>query len=241
MTHPVWTPTSPTKAAHRSPWHRMPFRLSSTSSRGMRLSSSSSSIVKRGQSFEYEQQAPQELQIPTGVWDLCGAILLPRAPAWRSGHVESGPRNCRIRAVMRALSSETARMRRSRGSSSSAAVRALPVAGDPRIRLRSYLQYPGAKLRLSVPVAFVSLRGSVFDSHRLPRHALDGKSREAMAACLMLQRTSQALLSRAASPGQKSPQMALQLGVAQFSCSSGTCRGELQAQMRRSFRELLRR
>src|SRR5262252_3523452 len=64
MTHPVLTPTSPTKAAHRSPWHRMPFRLSSTSSRGMRLRSSSLSVVNRGQSLEYEQQAPQELQAP---------------------------------------------------------------------------------------------------------------------------------------------------------------------------------
>jgi hypothetical protein len=52
-------------------------RLSSTRSRGMRLRSSSSSIVNRGQSLEYEQQAPHELQAPirTDVWDLCGAIL----------------------------------------------------------------------------------------------------------------------------------------------------------------------
>src|SRR5262249_26564025 len=83
MTHPVLTPTSPTKAAHRSPWHRMPFRLSSTSSRGMRLSSSSFSIVNRGQSLEYEQQAPQELQAPIGrrLWDLCGAILSTEGPS----------------------------------------------------------------------------------------------------------------------------------------------------------------
>src|SRR5689334_20559348 len=66
MAHPVLTPTSPTKAAHRSPWHRMPFRLSSTSSSGMRLRSSSFSIVNRGQSLEYEQQAPQELQASIG-------------------------------------------------------------------------------------------------------------------------------------------------------------------------------
>src|SRR5215510_13605468 len=83
MTHPVLTPTSPTKAAHRSPWHRMPFRRSSTSSRGMRLRSSSFSIVNRGQSLEYEQQAPQELQAPIGrhVWDLCGAILSTESPS----------------------------------------------------------------------------------------------------------------------------------------------------------------
>jgi hypothetical protein len=130
----------------------MPFRRSSTSSRGMRLSSSSSSIVNRGQSFEYEQQAPQELQAPIGrhVWDLCGTILLPRALAWRSGHVESGPRNCRIRTVMRALPSVTARMRRPRGSSSSAAVRATTaltsVVGDPRNRVRSS-PIPHANLR----------------------------------------------------------------------------------------------
>ena len=90
----VLTPTSPTKAAHRSPWHRMPFRLSSTSSRGMRLRSSSFSIVNRGQSLEYEQQAPQELQAPIGrhACDLCGAIL--SAPVWRSSHVGPSRRYC---------------------------------------------------------------------------------------------------------------------------------------------------
>jgi hypothetical protein len=83
MTHPVLTPTSPTKAVHRSPWHRMPFRLSLTSSRGMRLRSYSFSVVNRGQSLEYEQQAPQELQAPIGrhVWDLCGAILSTECPS----------------------------------------------------------------------------------------------------------------------------------------------------------------
>src|SRR5262245_6864844 len=83
MTHPVLTPTSPTKAAHRSPWHRMPFRPSSTSSRGMRLRSSSFSIVNRGQSLEYEQQAPQELQasIGTRAWDLCCVILSTVSPS----------------------------------------------------------------------------------------------------------------------------------------------------------------
>src|SRR5262245_30476664 len=83
MTHRVLTPTSPTKAAHRSPWHRMPFRLSSTSSLGMRLRSSSFSIVNRGQSLEYEQQAPQELQAPIGkhAWHLCGAILSTESPS----------------------------------------------------------------------------------------------------------------------------------------------------------------
>src|SRR5262249_57197795 len=65
------------------PWHRMPFRLSSTSSRGMRLRSSSFSIVNRGQSLEYEQQAPHELQAPIGrhVWDLCSAILSTESPS----------------------------------------------------------------------------------------------------------------------------------------------------------------
>src|SRR5215470_14299739 len=84
MTHPVLTPTSPTKAAHRSPWHRMPFRLSSTSSRGMRLRSSSLSIVNRGQSLEYEQQAPQELQASIGrhAWDLCSVILSTESPSF---------------------------------------------------------------------------------------------------------------------------------------------------------------
>src|SRR5262245_17832809 len=83
MTHPVLTPTCPTKAAHRSSWHRMPFRLSSTSSRGMRLRSSSFSIVNRGQSLEYEQQAPQELQASIGrrAWDLCGVILSTEGPS----------------------------------------------------------------------------------------------------------------------------------------------------------------
>src|SRR5262249_49347788 len=89
--HPVLTPTSPTKAAHRSPWHRMPFRLSSTSSRGMRLRSSSFSIVNRGQSLEYEQQAPQELQAPIGrrPWDLWAAILAPPRLAERSRWTKS--------------------------------------------------------------------------------------------------------------------------------------------------------
>jgi hypothetical protein len=169
------------------------------------------------------------------------APYFSRAPAWRSGDVESGPCNCRIRTVMRALPSVTARMRRSRGSSSSAAVRAMRRWQATLVTACVLTSNTPAQSCGCPCVSFVSLRGSVFDSHRLPRHALDGKSREAMAACLMLQRTSQALLSRAASPGHKSPQRALQQGVARFSCSSGTCRGELQAQMRRSFRELLRR
>src|SRR5262245_11292171 len=101
MTHPVLTPTCPTKAAHRSPWHRMPFRLSSTSSRGMRLRSSSFSIVNRGQSLECEQQAPQELQASIGrhAWDLCGVILSTE----RAVTLEPSRRNCRFRTVMRIL------------------------------------------------------------------------------------------------------------------------------------------
>ena len=73
----------------------MPFRLSSTSSLGMRLRSSSLSVVNRGQSLEYEQQAPQELQAPIGrhTWDLCGAILSRESPslAERSRWTKSPP------------------------------------------------------------------------------------------------------------------------------------------------------
>ena len=49
----------------------------------MLLRSSSFSIVNRGQSLEYEQQAPQELQAPIGrrAWDLCGAILSIESPS----------------------------------------------------------------------------------------------------------------------------------------------------------------
>jgi len=185
MTHPVLTPTSPTKAAHRSPWHRMPFRLASTSSRGMRLRSSSSSIVNRGQSLAYEQQAPQELQAPIGrhVWDLCGAILLPRAPAWRSGHVGPSRRNCRFRTVMRALPSVAARLRRPRGRSSSAAVRATTAVTDCRpVRRWPATVVTSCALTSNTPRrpaaahargVTISLGGSVFDRDRLPCHALD--------------------------------------------------------------------
>jgi len=84
MAHPFVTPTSPTNAAHRSPWHRMPFMLLSTRSLGMRIRSSSSSIVNQGQSLEYEQQAPHELQAPIwrDAWDLCCAILFTEGPSF---------------------------------------------------------------------------------------------------------------------------------------------------------------
>src|SRR5262249_32182505 len=105
MTHPVLTPTSPTKAAHRSPWHRMPYRLSSTSSRGMRLRSSSFSIVNRGQSLEYEQQAPQELQASIGrrAWELCGAILSTESPSLAE-------RSCWTKSPQLSLSNVDARL-----------------------------------------------------------------------------------------------------------------------------------
>jgi hypothetical protein len=52
-------PTSPTRAAQRSPSHCMRPRRWSANTRGMRSRSLSSSIVNRGQSRENEQHAPQ--------------------------------------------------------------------------------------------------------------------------------------------------------------------------------------
>ena len=59
IAHDVATPTSPNKAAQRSPSHCMRPRRWSAYARGMRSRALSSSVVKRGQSREYEQQAPQ--------------------------------------------------------------------------------------------------------------------------------------------------------------------------------------
>jgi hypothetical protein len=62
MAQVVKIPTSPSKAEHLSPQHRMPSTRSLTNSRGMRSRSVSLSVVNRGQSRENEQQAPQVLQ-----------------------------------------------------------------------------------------------------------------------------------------------------------------------------------
>ena len=137
------------------------------------------------------------------------------SPSLAEGHVESGPRNCRIRTVMRALPSVTARMRRPRGSSS-AAVRATTAATGCRpvrrwpatLATACVLTSNTPRKPSACPCSWRS-GGSVFDSNRLPCDRLDGKSLGAMAACLMLQRTSQVLLSSAACPSQKSPQRAL--------------------------------
>src|SRR5258707_14798531 len=52
-------PTLPESAAQRSPSQRMPDSFSLTNFSGIRSSAASSSVVKRGQFDEYEQQAPQ--------------------------------------------------------------------------------------------------------------------------------------------------------------------------------------
>src|SRR5262245_66131611 len=62
MAQVVKITTSPSKAEHRSPQHRMRLTRSLTNSRGMRSRSVSLSVVNRGQSRENEQQAPQVLQ-----------------------------------------------------------------------------------------------------------------------------------------------------------------------------------
>jgi len=59
MVQAVATPTLPWSAAHRSPSQRMPDNLSLTRFAGIKSSAASSSVVKRGQFDEYEQQAPQ--------------------------------------------------------------------------------------------------------------------------------------------------------------------------------------
>jgi hypothetical protein len=59
MVQATATPTLPCSAVHRSPSQRMPDSLSLTSPAGIKSSAASSSVVKRGQFDEYEQQAPQ--------------------------------------------------------------------------------------------------------------------------------------------------------------------------------------
>src|ERR1700686_99838 len=59
MEHDVDAPTSPTRAEHRLPSQRIPASPRSTRETGIMSRSASSSVVKRGQSREYEQQAPQ--------------------------------------------------------------------------------------------------------------------------------------------------------------------------------------
>jgi len=49
----------PDSAEHRSPSQRIPDSFSLTNFSGIRSSAASSSVVKRGQFDEYEQQAPQ--------------------------------------------------------------------------------------------------------------------------------------------------------------------------------------
>jgi hypothetical protein len=61
--HDVATPTSPTRAAQRSPLHRIRPRSLSTKARGIRSRAASSSNENRGHSGEYEQQAPQAWQL----------------------------------------------------------------------------------------------------------------------------------------------------------------------------------
>ena len=58
----VATPILPDSAEQRSPSQRIPDSLSLTNFSGMRSSAASSSVVKRGQFDEYEQQAPQAWQ-----------------------------------------------------------------------------------------------------------------------------------------------------------------------------------
>jgi hypothetical protein len=69
-------PTLPTKAAQRSPSHRMRPRRRSANARGMRSRSLSSSVVNRGQSYENEQQAPQLRQSEAASGDLAAMRLL---------------------------------------------------------------------------------------------------------------------------------------------------------------------
>ncbi|MDB5652659.1 MAG: hypothetical protein JWQ94_272 [Tardiphaga sp.] len=59
MLHAVCVPTFPVNAAQRSPSQRIPDNLSLTNFSGIRSSSASSSVVKRGQLLEYAQHAPQ--------------------------------------------------------------------------------------------------------------------------------------------------------------------------------------
>src|ERR1700681_3827279 len=59
MEHDVDAPTSPTRAEQRLPSQRIPASPASTREAGIMSRSASSSVVKRGQSREYEQQAPQ--------------------------------------------------------------------------------------------------------------------------------------------------------------------------------------
>ena len=55
----------PDSAEQRSPSQRIPDSLSLTNFSGIRSSAASSSVVKRGQFEEYEQQAPQPWQGPS--------------------------------------------------------------------------------------------------------------------------------------------------------------------------------
>lgn len=87
MAQVVKIPTSPSKAEHRSPQHRMPSTRSLTNSSGMRSRSASLSVVNRGQSRENEQQAPQVLQdtarliaafsfLLAEVWNINGCTII---------------------------------------------------------------------------------------------------------------------------------------------------------------------
>jgi hypothetical protein len=71
----VATPTLPDSAEHRSPSQRIPDNLSLTNLAGIRSSAASSSVVKRGQFCEYEQQAPQAWQgLSTPVEGWCDSL-----------------------------------------------------------------------------------------------------------------------------------------------------------------------
>jgi hypothetical protein len=73
MVHAVATPTLPDSAEQRFPSQRMPDCLSLTNFAGIRSSAASSSVVKRGQFCEYEQQAPQAWQ---GFWASMAGLLV---------------------------------------------------------------------------------------------------------------------------------------------------------------------
>jgi hypothetical protein len=80
MPQAVCFPTSPASAEHRPPSHRIPDWSAATSSAGMRSSWSSSSVEKRGQSAEYEQQAPQLWQSNKATPSLAGQPGSTAAP-----------------------------------------------------------------------------------------------------------------------------------------------------------------
>src|SRR5258707_14121304 len=70
-------PTSPTRAAQRSPSHCMRPSWWSANTRGMRSSSLSFSVVNRGQSRENEQQAPQLRQSAAASGGVGANLFIP--------------------------------------------------------------------------------------------------------------------------------------------------------------------